>query len=482
MEADRKGSGRAALRTEARLSARAAARKAAVSGQLAQMPAVARGLASGALTAEHAEVLADTARRCGPDAVDTAADLLETAAQASPEVLRRDAQRFLAQHDPGAAESELARQRRERSAALFTDDETGMGVLNARFDPVSFALLQQAVENYNDALWRLDGGRDGTPDEVRDNRQRLADSVFEMLTGRNALATQPGAAASSSSAAPARRGLHHHRLQPRGAAGSLGSSAAPATASGLVGLDAGDGGTTDAAGSLDSSAAPATASGLAGLDAGEGGTTDASRAPLPSGGACGSCVADAGLDGRSVDRWTPSQAPNQLVIVADIGVIDGTAPDGRCEVLGAGPVPKSILDSLSPDTRVTGALFAGPGQPLWLGRGRRLASVDQQLAVAIRDRGCVLCGAPIHRCKYHHIDEWEADNGTTDITNLAALCGDCHNSLHKSGRRLNRDPDSGHWVTQDRPEVPDRPPQRARPASSAGLRELQARVPDRDPP
>ena len=84
MEADRKGSGRAALRTEARLSARAAARKAAVSGQLAQMPTVARGLVSGALTAEHAEVLADTARRCGPDAVDTAADLLETAAQASP--------------------------------------------------------------------------------------------------------------------------------------------------------------------------------------------------------------------------------------------------------------------------------------------------------------------------------------------------------------------------------------------------------------
>ena len=232
---------------------------------------------------------------------------------------------------------------------------------------------------------------------------------------------------------------------------------------------------------MGSSTAPAPASGLAGLDAGEGGTTDALRGPLPSGGARGGRDTDAGLDGRSVNRWTPSQAPNQLVIVADIGVIDGTAPDGRCEVLGAGPVPKSILDSLSPDTRVTGALFAGPGQPLWLGRGRRLASVDQQLAVAIRDRGCVLCGAPIHRCKYHHIDEWEADNGTTDISNLAALCGDCHNSLHRSGRRLNRDPDSGHWVTQDRPEGSDRPPQRARPASPAARREPRAGVPDRDP-
>ncbi|MXY02203.1 MAG: hypothetical protein F4064_02580 [Acidimicrobiales bacterium] len=419
LEADRKGSGRAALRNEARMSARAAARKAAVSGQVAQMPAVARGLASGALTVEHAEVLADTARRCGPDAVDGAAGLLETAAQLSPDVLRRDAQRFVAQHDPAAAESELARQRRERSAALFTDDETGMGVLNARFDPVSFALVLQAVENYNDALWRLDGGRDGTPEEVRGNRQRLADSVFEMLTGRNALASRQ---------------------------------------------DAADGAFGPVCNDLPSSAANG-----ADVDGGAGG------------GKCG-CGAGAGGGGRSVDRWAPSQAPNQLVIVADLGVIDGTAPDGRCEVLGAGPVPKLILNDLSPDTRITGALFAGPGQPLWLGRGRRLASAAQQLAVAIRDRGCVLCGAAMHRCRYHHVDEWDADHGTTDVPNLAALCNDCHNTLHKRGQRLRRDASTGHWVTQRRPEQPDQPPRRAHPAGPASPQAPRAQVSQRDPP
>lgn len=379
MEAGRVGSGRAALRNEVRMSARSAARKAAVSEQVSQMPNVAGGLACGALTVEHAEVLADTARRSSPDVVDAAPALLETAAKASPDVLRRDARAFLAQHDPASAAGELNRQRRERSAALFVDDETGMGVLNARFDPVTFALVRQAVENYNDALWRRDGGRDGTPDAVRDNRQRLADSVFEMLTNRDALAIGQEPTTTPS-------------------------------------------GSTDGAGSL-SDAVPV------GVGTGDGG-------------------------GRSVGQWAPAQAPSQLVIVADIGVIDGTAPDGRCEVLGAGPVPASILDDLSPDTRITGALFAGPGRPLWLGRDRRHASAAQQLVIAIRDRGCVLCGKPMHRCQYHHVDEWFADNGTTDPDNLAALCNDCHDSLHKSGQRLHQDPATGHWSPRTRPDGP----------------------------
>ena len=153
---------------------------------------------------------------------------------------------------------------------------------------------------------------------------------------------------------------------------------------------------------------------------------------------------------RSVERWRPAQAPNQLVIIADIGVIDGTKPDGLCEVLGAGPVPPSILDDLSPDTRISGALFAGPGRVLWLGRSRRHASVAQQLAIAIRDRGCVLCRKPMHRCKTHHIDEWHADGGTTDTPNLAALCDDCHDDLHKNKQRLGRHPAAGQWTTKPR--------------------------------
>ena len=189
LEAGRAGAGRTVLRDKARLSVRRAKRTVEVSEQVAQMPNVARGLALGELTAEHAEVLADAARRTSPQAVNDAAELLEAAAAVAPEVLRRDARDFAARHDPDAARTVLDRQRRDRSAAMFIDESTGMGVLNARLDPISYALVLQAVESYNDALWRQDGGRDGTPEQIRDNRQRRADSIFEMLTNRNALAT-----------------------------------------------------------------------------------------------------------------------------------------------------------------------------------------------------------------------------------------------------------------------------------------------------
>ncbi len=388
LEAARPGSGRSALVGRARMSKRTAKRTVESSEQVAQMPNVARGLAVGELNVEHAQILADAARRTSADAVDTAAELLEAAAQVSPETLRDQAKAFAARHDPDAAETELGRQRRARCASLFVDESTGMGVLHAEFDPVSFALVRQALENYSDALWRLDGGRDATPNQIRDNRQRLADSLFEMVTDRNALATIDHPAAHHPNTA--RRPQTNDRHGPNS--------------------DADRGRNSDADGD------------------------GASHSPA----------------GRSIDRWRPAQAPNQLIIIAEIGVIDGNRPDGLCELLGTGPVPPSILDNLSPDTHIRGALFDTNGEILWLGRSRRNANAAQHLAVAIRDRGCVLCRAPMHRCDDHHINEWAADNGTTDIPNLAALCNNCHYELHNNNERLERRPAPRRWTTTPR--------------------------------
>ncbi len=434
LEAARPGSGRSTLRERARLSKRDARRTVEVGEQVALMPNVARGLAVGELNVEHAAVLADAARRTSPDAVDTAAELLEAAAVVSPETLRDQAKKFTARHDPAAAQTELSRQRRDRCASLFVDESTGMGVLHASFDPISFALVRQALENYNDALWRLDGGRDATPNQIRDNRQRLADSLFEIVTDRNALATIDHPAAHGhntrrrpqpddrhggcSDDDPGRNSNAEHRGHSRDADGYTENP-------------------RDGGGSADrgrnSDAEPHR----------HGGDSDATLSGDGD-------VASEGPSGRSIDRWRPAQAPNQLVIIAEIGVIDGTRPDGTCELLGAGPVPPSILDDLSPDTRIAGALFDTNAEILWLGRSRRHASVAQQLAVAIRDRGCVLCRSPMHRCDYHHIDEWAADNGLTDVPNLAALCGDCHHKLHNNNQRLQRRPAPTRWNTTPR--------------------------------
>ncbi|WP_420443704.1 HNH endonuclease [Candidatus Poriferisodalis sp.] len=462
LEASQAGAGRSALRERARQSSRKAKRTTQVSEQIAQMPNVARGLAVGDLTVEHAEVLADAARQTSPNAVDTAADLLETAAAVPPEILRRDARDFAARYDPDAVRSMLARQRRERSAALFVDHASGMGVLNARLDPISFALIQQAVETYKDALWRQDGGRDGTPNQIRDNKQRLADAVFEMLTDRNALVTI------DHPTAPSLLAQHH---SPKSTDTDPGRDVAEPVRTGdprhgrseTSDAERDRDGRDEHEHRCDSDDIPQRCDATPPSHRDATPPTHRDATPPTHRDATPPARSDAtppthsdtvpvGAAGRSIQHWRPAQAPNQLVIVAEMGVIDGTTPHGRCEALGVGPVPAEILNNLSPDTRISGAVFDTAGQPLWLGRGRRLATAAQQLAVAIRDRGCVLCRAPMHRCEYHHIDEWNADRGTTDPPNLAALCDDCHNGLHERNQRLRRHPTTGHWDTEPRSE------------------------------
>ena len=327
------------LQDSVRMSGREARRVARVAEQLASMPNTAERLASGDITMDHATALANAAEQCGADTVDGDSGLLERAGVAGADVFAKEARGFAARQLPDRGEARLERQRRARTASMFVDRDTGMGRVCADFDPISFNLVEQAIDNRTDVLWRADGGRDGQPDQIRTSRQRRADAIFELITGRNADTRQP-------------------------AAGLL--------ADGQI------------------------------ADSG-------SRA---------------GLSGRV-------RVSNQLVVVADIGVIDGTDPGGRCEILGTGPVPPSVIGQLSPDTALAGMIFGGDGRPLWLGRSRRLASAAQHLAVAVRDRGCVDCGAPMHRCEIHHVREWE-NGGPTDIDNLAALCGPHHRKHHRS--------------------------------------------------
>ena len=37
------------------------------------------------------------------------------------------------------------------------------------------------------------------------------------------------------------------------------------------------------------------------------------------------------------------KASTQVIVVAEQGVVDGTNPRGRCEIIGVGPVPREIL-------------------------------------------------------------------------------------------------------------------------------------------
>ena len=135
-----------------------------------------------------------------------------------------------------------------------------------------------------------------------------------------------------------------------------------------------------------------------------------------------------------------AKASTQVIIVAEQGVVDGTNPRGRSEIIGVGPVPPQILRTLSPDTELAGMIYDRAGRPLWLGRNQRLANAAQRLAVAVRDGGCFQCGAPMHRCELHHIQEWHRDRGPTDVENLVAVCRRHHQQLETDNLQVRPDP------------------------------------------
>ena len=149
-----------------------------------------------------------------------------------------------------------------------------------------------------------------------------------------------------------------------------------------------------------------------------------------------------------------AKASTQLILTAPVGVVDGTNPNGQVEIIGVGPVPRQIFQTLTPDTELAAMIFDRRGRPLWLGRKQRLGNAAQRLAVAIRDGGCFECGAPMHRCELHHIQEWHRDQGPTDIDNLVAACRQHHKWLDTENLVVRRTPNGYQTRPRDGPSPP----------------------------
>jgi hypothetical protein len=145
----------------------------------------------------------------------------------------------------------------------------------------------------------------------------------------------------------------------------------------------------------------------------------------------------------------------------------GAAADGT-QLLGDGPVSVRLVatartlterhgrgwfdsqpDAISASTLERHACASGTitvtvddhGQPLNLGRERRLYSRAQRVALAVRDGGCRWpgCERPPSWCEAHHIQHWQRDGGRTDIADGILLCRHHHLLVHNNGWQISRD-------------------------------------------
>ncbi|HZN20175.1 MAG TPA: DUF222 domain-containing protein, partial [Micromonosporaceae bacterium] len=130
----------------------------------------------------------------------------------------------------------------------------------------------------------------------------------------------------------------------------------------------------------------------------------------------------------------------QVVVTVDYDLLTRQLGPGLLDT-GQNLSPQTVR-RLACDARVLPAVLDGAGQPLDLGRQRRLVTGALRRALVLRDGGCAFpgCDRPARWCQGHHVQSW-ADGGPTRLSNIALICTFHHRLLHHGGWSVHIAPD-----------------------------------------
>ena len=134
-------------------------------------------------------------------------------------------------------------------------------------------------------------------------------------------------------------------------------------------------------------------------------------------------------------------------------------------------VPPEVLERILCDTGTKQIEVDADGNPLDVGREQRLFTTKQREALAYRDGGCMDpdCDRPASYAEAHHVDEWAAHHGLTNVDDGILLCRYHHMKIHNEHWRVRRR-GSVYWLVP--PEGDSREPIRLR--TKAVWRQQQA--------
>jgi len=108
-------------------------------------------------------------------------------------------------------------------------------------------------------------------------------------------------------------------------------------------------------------------------------------------------------------------------------------PGGVAEIEGVGPVSAEVARRLACDARVILSVETRDGRILDQGRARRDPTIAQRIEIARRDKGCRFPGCTYTEfTDVHHIRHW-VHGGATDLDNLVTLCDRHHRAVHELG-------------------------------------------------
>ena len=150
------------------------------------------------------------------------------------------------------------------------------------------------------------------------------------------------------------------------------------------------------------------------------------------------------LTGQPGSKKNSRSVITRLLIIADYDTVAAQLTNAR--LADGTPIPAGKLRQLACDAEVLPAIFAGPSQPLDVGRTRRRATTTQRTALLARDGRCIGCGAKAAWCQSHHIIHW-MDGGPTNLDNLCLLCSRCHHKVHDNQWQVVKAP-TGKYTLQ----------------------------------
>jgi hypothetical protein len=133
----------------------------------------------------------------------------------------------------------------------------------------------------------------------------------------------------------------------------------------------------------------------------------------------------------------------ELLTLVDLATITNGLHDASiCELDDGTAVPVETMRRIACDAHIIPIVLNGEGVPLDVGRGRRLATDDQRRALRAMYRTCGIgdCDVPFDRCEIHHLREWTAEQGETNLDSLIPGCARHHHLVHEGGWRLELDP------------------------------------------
>ncbi|MDE0654075.1 MAG: DUF222 domain-containing protein [bacterium] len=176
--ARRDGEARAAdvLRNDVKQSRGSAKHQVKEAGRLSRVPKTAQALAEGAITPQHARLIAEAAEAAARAAPIDEQELLEAATEQPADLFGATVRDHLNERSGHDLEERRKRQRAQRRLS-FKRQPDGMFELFGRFDPVVDSRLETAITAAANRLWRAED-----PNNRATAPQRLADALESLVT------------------------------------------------------------------------------------------------------------------------------------------------------------------------------------------------------------------------------------------------------------------------------------------------------------